>query len=66
MKMSRKQLNAISYAYYEKQYKGQVEVLMKYDLFEDWRDSKYRTMTGYLKNAYKKGIIKNWLEVYGK
>lgn len=63
MKTARKR--AIWYAYQEKQTRGQIEVLERYNLYDDYKHSKYKTMTGYLKNAYKEGKISNWREVYG-
>ena len=63
--MKTSQLNAISYSDYRKQKERQIETLKKYGLYEDFKSSKYRYMSNYLKNAYKEGKIKTWKEVYG-
>ena len=61
---NRRQLNAISYAYRNKRLKKQNEVLEKYNLLEDFKTSKYKGITNYLKQKYKEGVI-SFNEIYG-
>ena len=63
--MKTAQKRAIYYSYRDKQRQNQVATLKKYGLYEDFKASRYKYMSNYLKNAYKEKKIKTWKEVYG-
>ena len=44
---------------------NQVATLKKYGLYEDFKASRYKYLSSYLKNAYKEKKIKSLKEVYG-
>lgn len=51
--MKKSQLNAISYAYYERMRKQQEKYIKEHNLIEDFKKSKYKTMSRYLRFVCK-------------
>ena len=47
--MKKSQLNAISYAYFERMRKQQEKYIKEHNLIEDFKKSKYKTMSRYLR-----------------
>lgn len=64
--MKRSQKIAICYAISRRAYLKKLEVLEKYNLQEDFKKSKYKNITCYLRKKYKEGILQNVDEVYGR
>ena len=55
MKLSQKR--AISYAIRARQLKEQEKLLREKNLYDDYKQSKYKSMTWYIANAKKSGIL---------
>lgn len=64
MRYTKAQLHAISKAYRMRQHERQMQILNKYNLYDDFKNSKYKYITNYLKYAIKNGLIPGIEKIY--